>query len=72
MRDVRESNASESRYLMDLPEAMISLRITGSANVGEVAPALRGTMMTVALTRESMHVSRQVEEAACGRAKARG
>jgi hypothetical protein len=48
-RDVRESNARESRYLMDLPEAMISWMMTFCGNVGELAPALRGTMMTVAL-----------------------
>jgi hypothetical protein len=47
--DVRESNARESRYLMDLPEAMISWMMTFCGNVGELAPALRGTMMTVAL-----------------------
>jgi hypothetical protein len=47
--DVRESKARESRYLIDLPEAMISWMMTFCGNVGELAPALRGTMMTVAL-----------------------
>lgn len=48
-RNSRVGKANESLYANDFPEAWIRRATSASGNPGAVAPALRGTMITVAL-----------------------